>query len=331
MENEKARLHLVYYTVIIALLLTSIVINYTADYMSSNQVTYVFTTVSQILCMFILPVTLYFTTIKGKANVKGFLDDFGFKRYKKGELIKVIGLGFLAIYLNTVFAQINAGVLTLLGYTYSSSASTDYLANKGLIVMDLFMTALLPAICEETAHRGLFRVSYKGEPIKYILLSSVMFAFMHQNVGQVFYTFMMGLFFASAVVFTGNIKTSMIMHFMINATEVLNDVGAQTGSTFLALKRVFFNLMYSNFMGVIVSVVLAIVCLYLFVRLLVSFQTNTENQNAKKVLNTFKQVVLTKDGFLTIKSNGVSKAIMTATLFVGVCCNVFTLTWGLLR
>lgn len=332
MENEKARLNLVYYAVVIALLLTSIVINYVADYMSSNQVTYVFTTLSQIVCMFILPVTLYFTTIKGKASVRGFLDDFGFKRFKKGELIKVIALGLIAIYVNTCFAQVNAGFLSLIGYKYSSSASTDYLANGWLVVLDLFMTALLPAICEETAHRGLFRVSYRFEPVKYILLSSLMFSLMHQNIAQVFYTFMMGLFFASAVVFTGNIKASMIMHFMINATEVLNDFGAQIGSTVLASKRVFFSLLYSSVIGRIFSVVLAFVGIYFFIKILMSFRKEDyEKQSIREFPRSIQTGVLKKDGFLTIKANGVSKAFMTATIFIGVCCNIFTLTWGLLR
>lgn len=330
--NRKGRVNLVYYIVIIALLLTSIIIGSFSDYMSANGVTYTFTVVSQIICMLCIPVGMYFLFINRGGKVADFKSDFGFKKFQKGEVIKVIGLGFIAIYLNTIFANINYSFLSLIGYKYTSSASSDYISNIGLLFVDLFMTAMLPAICEETAHRGLFRSAYRYEPVKYILLSSLMFSLMHQNIAQVFYTFCMGLFFSGAVVATDNIKSGMIMHFMINATEVLTDFGVQTNNILFAIKNVIFNLLFMSIVGRILAIVLTFVGIYLFIKIAFSFRKDEyKNFSLKKIPEIRQSGILRKDAFLTVEPTTISRILLYTTIMIGVMCNVFTLTWGLLR
>ena len=332
MDNKKARVNLTYYIIVATLLITHITISTFSDNMSSNQINYSFTFITQIICMLTLPVLFYFAFINKKAKLSVMLEDFGFKKFKKGELLKVIALGFLAIYINTFVANINYTLLEAVGYTYSSSASSDYISNIGLLFADLVMTAMLPAICEETAHRGLFRTAYRYEPVKYILLSSLMFALMHQNIAQVLYTFVMGIFFASAVLATGNLKASMVMHFMINATEVLGDFGAQTNNIFFSLKNILFNVLYSNVIGRLIAVNLLFVCIYLFIKILFSFRNDEFKRFSFGKIPEMKEAgIIDKNGFLAIKANGYSKLFLGITVTVGIVCNIFTLTWGIMR
>ena len=328
--ERKTRVNLTYYIVIVFLVLVSITAHAISDYVSSNQLDLIFTLLTQVVGMFVLPITLYFILIKPKSKFIDFKDDFGFKPFKKGELPKVFLLGLLAIFLNTVFADINYGFLSLVGYKYSHSASNDYLGNIGLFFADLVLTAMLPAICEETAHRGLFRLSYKDKPVQYILISSMFFALMHQNIAQVIYTFFTGIMFASAVVFTDNIKASMIMHFMVNAVEVIGSLGIQTNSLILALKPVFFNLLYSSVFGKIILVLLTLLALYLYAKLLYSFRSND-----KFAFPKMKRMFL--DGTLTVGCESINKAtfmanvLLVAIIVIGALTEIFTLIWGIIR
>ena len=328
--ERKTRVNLTYYIVLIALVLVSILVHCISDYVSSNQMDIIFSMLTQVVCMFILPIVLYFIFIKPKSNFNDLKEDFGFKPFKKGELSKVILLGILAIFLNTVFADVNYGFLNLVGYKYPHSASSDYRANIGLFFLDLFMTGMLPALCEETAHRGLFRLSYKDKPVQYILISSLLFALMHQNIAQVIYTFFTGIMFASAVVFTGNIKASMIMHFMVNAVEVIGSLGIQLNSVILAIKPVFFNLLYSSVFGKIVLVVLTILALYLFVKTLYSFKSS-EKFSFQKTKRMFLDGTLTVGYETSKKATTMANVLFIAIIVVGIMSEVFTLIWGVIR
>lgn len=327
---KKERVNIVYYIMLIALLCVSFLVRAVGDYMSSNGIDALFTVLSQIVCMFLIPVLGYFLVINKSATKEQALSDFGYKPFKKGELGKVVLLGLLAIFLNTVFAQLNYGFLTLIGYQYGHSASHNYVANLGLFFLDIIMVAVLPAICEETAHRGLLRVGYGSNPAKYILISATLFSLMHQNISQMLYTFLSGILFASAVAYTGNIKSSMIMHFMVNVTEVITDLGLQLNMPILLGKNLLFGILLMNIGTKIVMGVLTVLFLYLFYRLLYSFnyKGNFTTEKAKRML---------KDGSLTMdfgaeeKATTVSKVMLVAILFIGICCEIFTLTWGLMR
>ncbi len=328
--ERKTRVNLTYYIVLVVLMLVSILVHCISDYVSSNQLDVIFTLLTQVLGMFILPIALYFILIKPKSKFVDLKDDFGFKPFKKGELSKVFLLGLLAIFLNTVFADINYGFLQLVGFKYPHSASNDYLGNIGLFFLDLFLTAMLPAICEETAHRGLFRLSYKDKPVQYILLSSLLFALMHQNIAQVIYTFFTGIMFASAVVFTGNIKASMIMHFMVNAVEVIGSLGIQLNSVILAIKPVFFNLLYSSVFGKIILVILTILALYLFVKTLYSFKSE-DKFSFQKTRRMFLDGTLTVGYEASNKATTMANVLLVAIIVVGIMSEIFTLIWGVIR
>jgi membrane protease YdiL (CAAX protease family) len=93
------------------------------------------------------------------------------------------------------------------------------------IVLQLIATALVPAVCEEFLFRGAVASSLMpfGKTTA-IVGSSVLFALMHQNMYQIFYTLFAGLFLGYLYVKTESILCPTILHFCNNATSVLLDV-----------------------------------------------------------------------------------------------------------
>ncbi len=105
-------------------------------------------------------------------------------------------------------------------------------------VVNIFLVALLPAICEELIFRGVIfqGLKEKFSPVWGVLISAVLFALMHQNVEQLFYPLILGAVLATVFEKTGNLLYPMLIHFANNVTSLtlglLVEVGVLTLPTF---------------------------------------------------------------------------------------------------
>lgn len=89
------------------------------------------------------------------------------------------------------------------------------------VVLSLFVTALVPGICEELLFRGMILENL----LPYgktgaIIASSFLFGLMHQNPFQMFYTTMAGIVLGLIYVYTESIFCSMLVHILNNAFSV---------------------------------------------------------------------------------------------------------------
>lgn len=85
----------------------------------------------------------------------------------------------------------------------------------------LFTVAIVPAITEELAFRGVILTGYKKTNIFIaILMSSIYFGMIHFTVTQLFYTIVAGIIFASVVKVTQSIYAGMLIHFVFNGTQI---------------------------------------------------------------------------------------------------------------
>jgi membrane protease YdiL (CAAX protease family) len=108
-------------------------------------------------------------------------------------------------------------------------------------------TALVPAIVEELLFRGVLTRGFMGRGnLLAIIVPSVMFGLFHLEPTQAAGTFVLGVGFAIARLYTDSVLTSISCHLVYNA-YVLIDVyaGGQVGSTELHLGRVGFGLSVS--------------------------------------------------------------------------------------
>ena len=131
-----------------------------------------------------------------------------------------------ALAANLVLAMINSLIMLPFNYEVIYDLMTpEYPDGYYLyhLVLDVIGTAIVPAISEELLFRGLILVALLPYGKKTAILgSSVMFAIMHQNIGQIVYTFGMGIVLALIVVKTQSVWGAIILHFLNNLFSVAN-------------------------------------------------------------------------------------------------------------
>ncbi|SMC77704.1 Membrane protease YdiL, CAAX protease family [Oscillospiraceae bacterium] len=86
----------------------------------------------------------------------------------------------------------------------------------------LFAVGILPAICEEMAHRGAIFSSFRGVKHEWIpiVVVGLFFSINHLSVLRGPFTFILGAVFAYVMVKRNNILLTMMMHCMLNSFSV---------------------------------------------------------------------------------------------------------------
>lgn len=184
--------------------------------------------------------------------------------------IKVPKLALLiipaAMAANMILAYVNSIVLLPFNYNVIYDMMTESYPDGYYLyhfVLDVFSTAVVPAVCEEILFRGLV----VGVLLPYgkktaVIGSAFLFAMMHQNLGQFIYTFGMGIILAILVIETKSIFTGIIFHFCNNLFSVVNTmftyIYPESRATFIS------NVMLAVLM--VLGLACLIVLLFMFVR-----------------------------------------------------------------
>ncbi len=87
--------------------------------------------------------------------------------------------------------------------------------------------AVMPAICEELVFRGVLYRGYRkcGQWVA-IIVTAVLFGFMHMNPNQLPYAVTLGILFATVNEITGSMLPSVLLHLYINGRSVVALYGA---------------------------------------------------------------------------------------------------------
>ena len=104
-----------------------------------------------------------------------------------------------------------------------AEALTEVLFDEKNILFNLVIVAVLPAICEEVFYRGFLVTAFKGKASgrRTVLLSSILFGFMHIDFIRILPTAVLGLALSYAVYKTGSLFIPILMHFLNNGLTVL--------------------------------------------------------------------------------------------------------------
>ena len=133
----------------------------------------------------------------------------------------LMGLGVCG-FSNAVVSGAGA-ILQNFGFSYNV-AQTENPTNIFGIILSFVATAVTPALVEEFAMRGAVMGSLRkyGESFA-IITSALIFGFMHGNLVQIPFAFILGLFFGFAVIKSGTIWTAVIIHFLNNLFSISFD------------------------------------------------------------------------------------------------------------
>ncbi len=136
-----------------------------------------------------------------------------FRRITVGNFLCILLLTFCGIVIS---AYING--VSMIFFQNHTAASLSFGAQYKW--ESILVYAFLPAVVEEIIFRGCILRGIGGAG-KGILVSAVLFALLHMNINQMCYALFMGLFFGVVVLVTGNVLSSLIMHFVFNLFSVL--------------------------------------------------------------------------------------------------------------
>ena len=190
-------------------------------------------------------------------------------------VLVVLIIGVISIFgfspLISLFDQIVAS------WGYKSPTSELNIPTVWSLLAKMIYIALLPAICEELAVRGIMTNGFKkyGNVIA-CTFSALLFAFMHQNLQQFIYQFFMGYMMAYIVLKTGSIVYTMILHFFNNATVLLTTyINQKNGIAETPIDL-------SNFWNIFLPILFAILAVGAIIGLLVLINILIKKQKAKK-------------------------------------------------
>ena len=132
------------------------------------------------------------------------------------EVLILILISFVCVFGLQYF--INGIDIGLEAIGYKLSSLTLPLDNGWWYLLNVVVIALLPAICEELIFRGIIfnglRRNLKDGWA--VVLSALLFALMHGSLEQFVYPFILGMILNVVVLRTGNLLSSIIVHFMNN-------------------------------------------------------------------------------------------------------------------
>lgn len=148
------------------------------------------------------------------------------------EKVGACDLGFRKIRISTVLLVALYTLLCMPLVTVVNAISMLFVDNTVVAMSNeilavpfpaaLFMIAMFGPFSEEFVFRGIIFQGYRkdGNTLGAILLSALVFGFMHMNFNQAGYAFVIGVALAFAMVATNSIWAPIIMHFIINAQSV---------------------------------------------------------------------------------------------------------------
>ena len=181
-----------------------------------NGSDYIFKILVQIGFMFLLPIFLYSKIMK--KNLKQTFHNFGFRKVSLTTVWVAIILGICMFVLVNYFSSLWTTILDLLGFKFSSGTQNYSVLN---FFLSILFVGVLPAICEETTHRGLVLNGIKKNGnIRAIILTGLLFGLMHFNIVQFGYAFLVGMLLCLITLVSHSIYPAMIMHFMNNFLSV---------------------------------------------------------------------------------------------------------------
>lgn len=150
-----------------------------------------------------------------------------------GSIILWVGTYMIGILISVPLARLFPDSME------SVEGMANLFTNQSILGL-LVVTAVLPAICEETLFRGFTfgALKEKFKPILSILLVAALFGLYHMSILKFFTTGILGLAFTYSVYCSGSIFTSMLMHFLNNGIAIWLTVEGEKHTAIVKLLNV---------------------------------------------------------------------------------------------
>ena len=144
-------------------------------------------------------------------------------RGEKGTVLPIIFVGLGVSMLGNILSSMFTAFLETIGFSdYSASLPTDTSSGWHVPLLVMLGGAVLPALVEEFALRGIALGALKKFGNSFaIITTAILFGMMHGNIEQIPFAFMLGLYLAFAVIRTGTMWTAVAIHLINNGFAFL--------------------------------------------------------------------------------------------------------------
>ena len=336
------------------------------SFMGENA-NYIMPIIIQVGIMFFLPVVLI-SSLK-KQKVKTTFKYFGFKKIGIKAILISLALGVLVFFLNIGFSSFFNALIRFIGYEpRGGTLLTEY--PVWLLFVNIGVSALLPGICEEVAHRGMLLNGYKELGLKkVIILSAVFFGLIHLNIEQFFYATIVGVLIVEFAIVSGNIIPGIIVHFINNALSIFATFAYVNNLPIFNINKTISSIISGNtfiaMLTIMMAMLIASSLLFYLIKLLFKetalkrFRSVQKSAASEMIRETYLQEVdnsrravlgesvqeqksvnsnrgqsfLLNESFpmkQVVKANKYSKIFIIASLVLGVVVTIFTFIWGVI-
>ncbi|MCL2861706.1 MAG: CPBP family intramembrane metalloprotease [Firmicutes bacterium] len=205
-----------------------------SPYSQNAIIDVIFSIPVQILALVVMPMLFYKFGLKMNFKQMVRFSNFRHTKWYNYALSVVIGgVGLFVVIGVSLIWQI---IITQLGWSGGGGGSVfPETFNFGFFALAIFLTGVLPGFCEEFTMRGGFMNTIRGSfrfPVT-IVLMGVAFGLFHQNITQVFFTFLMGILLAAITIKLRSIWPAIIIHFINNAFSVYLSYASHYGWWFM--------------------------------------------------------------------------------------------------
>ena len=157
------------------------------------------------------------------AYIKFYSKDF-VQIEKKIGLIQKSEIVFMGIFFITFIQVLLSIIYPKLGLDYDVFEKVNFNPGNSWVSNLIYIVgiAVVPAIFEEILFRkAILNVSKRFGNVFAVCFSSILFALYHMNINQAIFAFLIGILFGIISVKTGNIKLTMLLHFLNNGYACL--------------------------------------------------------------------------------------------------------------
>lgn len=291
---------------------------------SDNEGNILYTLISQVFCMGIVPMGLYIVLIKNNDKIPPPTKvGLGFRVPPISIIILSIIAGFLFFYLTIGVAAVWTGIISIFGYRMPISPGTIFTTPMDLVLWVLII-GVLPGVFEEFTHRSILISAYaESSEEEAVIFSALLFGLMHQDIRQLGYAVAGGVILAYFFLKSRSIIPAMILHFTNNAFGTLLSYSSQTGGKLGEYYTGFFDLLSSRLIMLpifLASCVLAGALIFgiLILTDIISAKANNTQPTWRNKFK-FKYRINASDTFLY------------AAIFLGVVTTIFSFVWSVMR
>jgi len=175
----------------------------------------------------------------------------------------LVPIVFAGVTVCFAMAQINASIVDLFGYSdFMSELMGETVATMAPyeIVLYFIVLSIVPGFCEEFLFRGAILTNLRPfGRTNAVIISAVLFALMHQNAGQLLYTFAAGIVLGLVYEYTGSIWSCTVLHLFNNFVALVQTVILEKhgdtvyAATLLTILEVAIYLIGAISIGILVS------------------------------------------------------------------------------